>query len=165
MPAGSDFLSRRGLVFSGSCAALLAPELAHAADQTRPNVLFICRFGTVKSPIARELLRRRAAERRLELTAFSRGMNIEDHVSPGLAQALRADGLDIWRDPYMVLHESDIRTASQIVLFDSLPDAVTPPTLDWSDLPSFNEDYTRARAELDRRLAQLLDALQGQGAG
>ncbi|MBN8529754.1 MAG: hypothetical protein J0M36_11045 [Caulobacterales bacterium] len=162
MPVGSNLLSRRGLVLSASCAVLAVPGVSHAARRVTPNVLFVCRHGTVKSPIARELMRRQAAERGFALTAFSRGLSIEDQVSPGLAQALRADGVDIWSEPRLPLQASDIRAATLVVLFDSLPTAVSKPTRDWTDFPSFNANYARARAELDIRLSRLLDDLQGR---
>ena len=50
--------------------------------------------------------------------------------------------------------------ADVVVAFDQLPADLPPPTHDWSDFPSFNEDYATARSELDVRLARLLDDLR-----
>ena len=160
MPVGSLLLSRRSLVLSASYAVLAGPSLAQRPPVVTPSVLFICRYGTVKSPIGREVLRRRASEQGVAVAPYSRGLTIEDHITPRLAQALRADKIDIWSEPRRVLDPSDIARADVVVAFDNLPADLPPPTHDWSDFPSFNEDYATARSELDVRLARLLDDLR-----
>lgn len=160
MPVGSLLLSRRSLVLSAPCAVLVSLASPHGPPVVTPSVLFICRYGTVKSPIGREVLKRRASEQGVAVTAYSRGLTLEDHITPRLAQALRADGIDIWSEPRRVLDPSDIARADVVVAFDRLPADLPSPTHDWSDFPSFNEDYAVARAELDARLARLLDDLR-----
>lgn len=160
MPADFLLLSRRNLVLSASCAVLIRPASAQGAPAVTPCVLFICRYGTVKSPIGRELLRQRASEQGVAVISCSRGLTLEDHITPGLAQALRADGIDIWSEPRRVLDPSDIARADVVVAFDRLSADLPQPTHDWSDFPSFNEDYAVARAELDVRLTPLLDDLR-----
>jgi len=140
---------------------LLTPAFAHAqpAPCAPPNVLFVCPAGTVKSAIARETLKRRAAELGVPVRVSSRGVHVEDHVSPGLAANLKADGLDPAREPALPLAGTDLGAADIVIAFD---EAAQVPELkgarSW-DTPSWNSDYAGARAALaahvDRLLAEL----------
>ncbi len=132
----------------------------HTGASRTPIVLFVCQAGTAKSAISREIFRRRASERKIAVTAFSRGLVIEDHVSPALKQQLAADGIDPSADPYQVLTAQDWQRADILIWFNPLPPAVNHPAMrDWSDLPSFNDSFAIARPILDRRIDALLDEL------
>jgi Low molecular weight phosphotyrosine protein phosphatase len=151
-------LHRRAIL---TFAALLAvaPVAALAAPKP-PVVLFVCPAGTAKSPIARELFRKRAKERGIAVTALSRGLHIEDHVSPPLRQRLDAEGIDTRRDGFAVLAPKDARAADVVVAFAPLPATYSSSKLrDWSAVPSVNENWPVARADIDRRIEALLDAL------
>jgi hypothetical protein len=125
-----------------------------------PRVLFVCQFGTAKSPIAREIFRRAALNRGLAAEAWSRGLTLEDHISPRLRQTLLADGIRTDADPQAVLTTADWQRADIVVSFNPLPPGVMPADQrDWSAVPSFNDDYVSARADLDRRISALLDEL------
>jgi hypothetical protein len=51
-------------------------------------------------------------------------------------------------------------SAAEIVFFNPLPEPLTRATQrDWSAVPSVNEAYTLARADLDRRIDRLLDEI------
>ncbi len=150
--------SRRGLIFAGLMVSVNA--LARPVRHYAPRILFICQFGTAKSAIARELFRRRARERGMTVTAFSRGLTLEDHISPQLRQKLTADGIDPGADAPQRLSARDWKTSSIVVIFNSLPSDVTPTEVrDWTDMLSFNEDYVNARLMLDRRIDTLLDEI------
>ena len=122
-----------------------------------PKILFVCQAGTAKSAIAREIFRQRAQERGIAVEVISRGIVIEDHVSPHLKQQLRADGIDTTIERAMPLQFTDWATADILVNFNPLPSAVVHEDVrDWSDLPSVNDDYFNARAILDERIDALL---------
>lgn len=142
----------------GTLAMLAAaPALARGKP---PVVLFICDYGTAKSAIARELFRRRAAVRAIDVTAFSRGLHLEDHISPPLRATLDAEGIDTRRDGFAILQAADMRRADLVVTFATLPRSYRPRALhDWSALPSVNEAWPAARTELDRRIDALLDEI------
>lgn len=158
--AGSTrFLSTRRQIIAATL--FLAASCAARGKDRATRVLFICQFGTVKSPIARELTRRRAAERSVRLAVASRGISPEDHVSPELAGVLARDGVDIRREPVRTLIESDLSRADVIVAFDSLPAQFGAfPTRDWTDTPSVIADYAAARATLNARIESLLDEIE-----
>jgi protein-tyrosine-phosphatase len=131
------------------------------ATQHKPKILFVCQAGTAKSAIARELFRKRARERGIAVNVFSRGILLEDHISPELRQKLVADGIYTTADPVKVLGAADLKAADILVRFNPLPEsAVHPDIRDWSDLPSVNDDYGNARKILDQRIDKLLDEIE-----
>ena len=154
-------MSRRVLIVSALAASLIG-ACASARRSPAPVILFVCQFGTAKSAIARELFRRRVRQRLLAIEAFSRGLTIEDHLTPDLRQRLAADGIDPTAEPAQVLTPRDWQRATLIVAFNPLPPAVPRAKVrDWTDLPSITDDYVTTRAILDRRLEALIDELAG----
>jgi protein-tyrosine-phosphatase len=150
-----------GVLLSLLAVGLSAPVMA---TRKSPVVLLVCEFGTAKSAIAREVLRKRARERGVAIIAFSRGLKIENHISAPLQAKLDADGIDPRRDPPEVLTAKDIRAADVVVTFVALPSAYHPRRLlDWAELPSVNDDYAAARADLDRRINGLIDIIAAGG--
>jgi Low molecular weight phosphotyrosine protein phosphatase len=130
------------------------------ATQHKPKILFVCQAGTAKSAIARELFRKRARDRGVAVDVFSRGILLEDHISPELRQKLVVDGIDTRADPLQVLGAADLKAADMLVRFNPLPEGTVHPDIrDWSDLPSVNDDYANARKILDERIDKLLDEI------
>ncbi len=151
-------LSRR--TFAASLLFALPAVGARAAPCPPPAVLFVCPVGTVKSAIAREVLRARAAEAGLKVQVQSRGLHPENHVSPGLAVNLKADGIDPAAEPVRELQASDVSQADIVIAFD---EAAAAPLLRrarvW-DVPSWNSSYAEAKAalatQMDALMAELL---------
>ena len=107
------------------------PGIAQAKPRA-PRVLFICQFGSVKSAISRELFRRRAAERGIAATAFSRGIHPEAHLEPHLRERLAGQGIDPARDGQHKLSGRDLHRADYTVLLNPLPPAFRGHNLrDW----------------------------------
>jgi hypothetical protein len=158
----SQIWSRRGVIVVSlalSVSAFAKPRLPRTT-----RVLFVCQFGTAKSAIAREVFRRRARQRGMAVDAFSRGLTIENHISPQLGERLHADGIDPATDAPNILLPRDWRNADILVAFNPLPPKVKFTNIrDWTDMPSFNEDYVNARATLDRWIDSLLDEIAKSG--
>ena len=127
-----------------------------------PVVLFVCPAGTVKSAIARETLRKRAATAGILVQAQSRGIHPEDHVSPGLAASLKADGIDPASEAARTFVDADAARADIVIAFD---EAAKVPALSraraW-DIPSWNSDYPAAKAALAARIDDLLAELRAR---
>ena len=137
--------------------ALLAPANAFAKA---PTVLFVCQFGSVKSPVARELFRKRARERGIAVTAFSRGITPEAHVAPLLRTALDAEGVNPERDGLHKLSRGSLRRATITVLFDRLPSGwAANRAQDWTDTGSLNQAYAAEKPRLLARIDALLDTI------
>lgn len=154
-------LGRRAVVIAMGLA--LAPGLAKAACPP-VRVLFVCPAGSVKSAIAREALRGRAADEGVSLSVSSRGVRPEDHVSLGLAAKLKADGLNPTSEPLRALAEPDIGQADIVIAFDEASDEPMLRSARAWKTPSWNGDYAAAKTDLDGRLALLLVELKARAA-
>lgn len=143
-------------------ALILAPVAARAGPAPcppPPTVLFVCPAGSVKSAIARETLKMRAARAGLRVLAQSRGLNPEGHVSAALAANLQADGIDPTAEPLEALRASDVAGATIVIAFD---EASADPLLRQArtrNSPSWNADYPAAKATLRARMDDLLGEL------
>lgn len=150
--------------FLGACVMLgvgLNDVRVHARNLKRPKILFICQYGTAKSAIAREVFRRHARLRGIDALVFSRGLTLEDHISPRLKGRLTAEGIDPKADLLKTLSRKDWIKADIVVAFNPLPTTIIHTDIrDWSDLPSMNDSYSTARAILDSRIDALLDEIQ-----
>ena len=159
----SSTLTRRGLASKLLIALALAGLSSSSSAKVQPapvRVLFVCQYGTVKSALARELFRKRAAERRIAAIAVSRGITPAEHLSAAARTSMTADGIDPARDPLRKLAPGDLRKADIVVIFNPLPvKLATRPTRDWEATRSVNDDYPNARPELDRRIDALLDEI------
>lgn len=125
-----------------------------------PRILFVCQFGSAKSAIARELFRKRAAQRGINAFASSRGLTPTEHASAKLVAALKADGIDIDSDPLRKLEPADIETADLVILFAMPPVGLgLEIARDWTDLGSFDDDYLAATSEVQKRIDGLLDEI------
>jgi len=158
-------LVRRRLLLAAGGLVLAAPAWAQKAPCARPRVLFVCPAGTVKSAIARETLKRRAADRGVAVSVASRGLHPEDHVSPALASRLKADGIDPGAEPVRALAPADLAVPDILVAFD---EAAQAPGLEHArvwDIPSWNSDYDHARSALAVQVETLLDELNKRPCG
>ena len=157
--------TRRGWL-AAAVAFAAAPAWASIDGPQRPGVLFVCEAGTVKSAMARELFRVRARQRGIAVDAISRGLNLADHVSPGLRQRLAADHIDTTAEPAQALTSADWQAALLVVAFNPLPASVERrDVIDWTDVGSMNDDYDRSLADLNQRIERLLDDLEARGIG
>ncbi len=122
------------------------------------RVLFICQFGTAKSAIARELFKRRAAQRGVSVAVFSRGITPEPHLATSTRDVLLTEGVVLDAKEVRKLSSADLNAADIVVFFNSLPAPFRKGTQrDWSAVPSVNDSYSLARADLDRRIDLLID--------
>jgi protein-tyrosine-phosphatase len=157
-------LGRRGFVKASMLAtALIASGCVIQPQVAPPKILFVCQAGTAKSAIAREMFKKRAKERCIDVDVFSRGLMIEDHLSPELKQNLRADGINTNAELTLALKPADWAAADILVNFNPLPASVKHKDVrDWTDVPSVNDDYTNAKRIMTARIDALLDELAPQ---
>lgn len=150
--------TRRNILAGLAVLALPRPALAEKACWT-PRVLFVCPMGSVKSAIARELLRREAKARGMVWEVHSRGINPVVDISPGLAAHLREAGINPLADPLRQFTKADTRYADITIAFD---EAAVAPGLEharkWHS-PSWNDDYANAKAVMDARIPILADEI------
>jgi Low molecular weight phosphotyrosine protein phosphatase len=156
--AGQNPICRRSVITAALCFSGIAATGCFAnARAKRPAILFVCQAGTAKSAIAREIFKKRAKERGIDTKVFSRGLLIEDHISPELRQKLLADGIDTTAESARTLIPSDWAAADIMVIFNPLPTSINHADVrNWSDVPSVNGDYVNALALIVQRIDLLL---------
>jgi protein-tyrosine-phosphatase len=159
-PSGA--LTDRRRILLGALV-LAGPGVALAKPCAPPSVLFVCPAGTVKSPIARETLRARATKAGVAVDVRSRGLRIEHHVSPALAAALAADGVNPAAEPALPLQDADVRRADIVIAFDEAAQAPQLRQARVWDIPSWNSDYAGAKAALATRVDDLVAELRKTG--
>ena len=130
------------------------------------SVLFVCLHGAAKSVLAAADFERLAAERGLAITADSAGTEPDPEIAPGVAAALRADGVDLGQRRPRRVTAADTARADRVVTFgcelgEAMPAAV--PVERWDDVPAVSENLPIARAAIRRHLDRLLDEWAAQG--
>ncbi len=158
-------LRRRCMLAMCGLAPLSMSLHSVEAKQPQTKVLFVCQYGSVKSAIAREVFKRAAAGRGLSVSAVSRGITPEEHLSAELTTKLDAEGIDTRSEALTVLSQNDIANASIVIYFDRIPevfDLKSKAAQDWSDVPSMNNEYQRARSILDTRMTNLISELKAR---
>ena len=160
-PATSSLVTRRTAVLAlGFLATACSEKPDGPCVSTPAKVLFICQAGTVKSAVARELFRRRAAARGVSVAVQSRGIAPEEHMTDKLLAATRADGIDPRSEPAQALTLADLRAADIVIYFNRPAEASDfPEALDWTDVPSMNDDYPGTRTMILERSEAVLDTL------
>lgn len=145
-----------------SIGLFLAANRAFAASLpcAPPQILFVCPAGTVKSAIAREFLRKRAAERNMVIRVESRGIHTEDHASAALAEKLKAEGINTRSEIARDMQPGDLARADVVIAFDYAAKAPGMERSEAWDIPSWNENYAGAKAALLPKVDALLDRIR-----
>jgi arsenate reductase len=124
------------------------------------TVLFLCPHNAAKSVIAAAYCERLAAARGVPLRATSAGTDPDPGVSPGVAGALLAEGIDVRAHrPRRVTAEELVRASRVVSLGCDLGD-LTPPGLvieHWDDVPSPSADLTGACAVIAAHVRRVVD--------
>lgn len=155
-PNKASMIHRRAFIIAG---ALIAASFSTArAAGHWPSILFVCQFGTARSPTAREVMKRHAAERGVAVDVSSRGVTPEDHLSAEVHDKLMAMGINRYAEAVQSLGAADLAAADIIVILNSLSVPIAHGDIrDWSYLPSMSEDFGNAMQDLDHRIEALLD--------
>lgn len=124
------------------------------------TVLFLCPHNAAKSVIAAAYLERLAAERGLTLRATSAGTNPDPGVSPTVAGALLAEGINVHAHRPRRVTAAELASASRVVSLGCDLGDLAPPGLvieHWDDVPSPSADLTGARAVIAVHVRRLVD--------
>jgi arsenate reductase (thioredoxin) len=124
------------------------------------TILFLCPHNAAKSVIAAAYLERLAAECGLTLRATSAGTDPDPGVSPGVAGALLAEGIDVRAHRPRRVTAGELARASRVVsLGCNLGDIASPGLVieSWDDVPSPSADLTGACAVIAARVRRLVD--------
>ena len=127
---------------------------------TNQKVLFVCLHGAAKSVLAAADFERMAKERGLRVSAESAGTEPEPEIAPGVAAALKAEGLDMAGQKPRAVTREMAASATRVVAFGCDLGAAAAPgaTIEqWADVPAVSEGLPAARAVIRAHIARLLD--------
>jgi len=129
-----------------------------------PEVLFVCIHNAGRSQMAAALLDHHAQGR---VRVRSAGSDAADRVNPAVVQAMAELGLDISKEFPKPLTDDAVQAADAVITMgcgDACPVYPGKRYLDWQlDDPAGKplEAVRPIRAEIDRRVRELLDELVG----
>jgi protein-tyrosine-phosphatase len=121
------------------------PQFSPAKPQT---VVFVCKYGSVKSLIATERFNKVAEMRGLNIRAISRAANpgtMHDEVPPLVARQLALEGIDVSKFQPKIVTPEEAASAIRIVHISlqgetdpdsSVAASVNKPETRWNDVPS-----------------------------
>src|SRR5262245_60221082 len=113
------------------------------------TVLFLCPHNAAKRVIAAAYCERLATERGVPLRATSAGTDPDPGVSPGVAGALLAEGIDVRAHRPRRVTAQELARVSRVVSLGCHPGDLAPLGLaveSWDDMPSPSADLTGACA-------------------
>jgi protein-tyrosine-phosphatase len=132
------------------------------AKPASSQVVFVCEHGAAKSVIAAAYFNKLAQERGLGQRAIARGTRPDDKYSPAAVQGLQADGIPVEKGKPVLVTDSEVAKATQVVTLGcQLPDRVRPTGKvdQWDQIPSVSDDYPAAREAIKKRVEQLVKEL------
>ena len=127
------------------------------------TILFLCPHNAAKSVLAAADFDRLARERRLPYRADSAGTEPDEHPSPAVVAALRAEGVDVSAHRPRLVTAEDLTSAERVIslgcdLGDLVPSEARVER--WDAVPPVSRDLAAARAAIQRRLGRLVAELE-----
>jgi len=125
------------------------------------TIIFLCPHNAAKSVIAAAYWQRLADQRSLGVRATSAGTDPDPAVSPRVAAALLAEGLDVREHRPRRVTREELATAWRVVSLGCDLGELAPPglTVDhWDDVPSPSEDLKAALDVIAAHVLRLADA-------
>jgi arsenate reductase (thioredoxin) len=128
------------------------------------KIIFVCEHGAAKSVIAATYFNQLAKERNLNWEGVCRGTTPDAALTQGTIEGLQRDSLlnkDLVPEKLSI---NDTSNAVMIIRFTTLPEdfKTNLKQEDWSSLPNLNDDYSKRRDALVKRLNVLLDSLENK---
>jgi arsenate reductase len=135
-------------------------------SQAAPMILFVCRHGAARSVLGEATLRSMARSRDVAIRARSAGVEPQERMSTSLAGLLPDDAAGLREARPRQVTAADLDEAWRTITFDIEPQELPAPTnrIDrWDGVPSVADDPMGAKLAIERRVAQLLDAIRPDG--
>jgi protein-tyrosine-phosphatase len=150
-----------GIVLVGLTIAS-TPLLAAEPTAGKPGtIIFVCKYGSMKSQMAAAYFNRVAKERGLELTAISRAFAPDKEIPDMIRENMAKEGLAPTNETIMSLKPEEAAGAATIVSFDEIPDENIGATkyTHWAGSPLSKKDYWGAmdfiKKHVDEQVAQI----------
>ncbi len=131
-------------------------------QESKNVVLFVCKHGAARSPIAAAHFEKLISEKGLSYTAVFKGTEPNSSLTAETLIGLSYDSLNVAGWVPEKVSQKDVDGAAKIVTFDLDLDMETPmgvEVLEWNGIPSISEDYEIARNEILARVDLLIESL------
>ncbi len=154
-----------GLIFLGMAAAPV-PLSAAETDASKPGtVIFVCKYGSMKSQMAAAYFNRLAKEHDLNLTAISRAFSPDKEIPPMIIENMASEGLAPVND-IISLKPEEASGAAKVISFDEVPQENIGPTkyTHWTNSPLSKKDYWGAMSYIKQHVNEEVDRLVAQKA-
>jgi protein-tyrosine-phosphatase len=158
-----------GLLVLGMIAAS-AP--ASAADPTAGQLVFVCKFGSMKSQMAAAYFNRIAKERGLQVTAISRAFHPDKDIPVAVRTNMATEGLAPTNEEITSITPDEAKVAFKVISFDEIPQENIGTTnyTHWPNSPKAKKEYWMSMGfikqhvhdEVDQLVEQLLKKTVGQ---
>lgn len=135
--------------------------LSCGQNSASKEILFVCKHGAARSPIAAAYFNKIAAEQNLNYHAIFRGTEPDKDLSSGTAKGLNEDNFDIKNWKPERVSENEINNAFKVITFDcELPINLNPAKTDqWNGTPPISESYEKARDIIKEKVERLVERL------
>jgi arsenate reductase (thioredoxin) len=125
-------------------------------------ILFVCEHGAARSTIAAAYFNKMAIEKGLKYKAIFRGTSPDTALTFATRKGLIKDGFDTKNMKPILVKQSEINMANEIITFDcSLPskDRLSNKVSKWDGIPPISKDYQTARNEIVSKVQVLIAGL------
>lgn len=126
------------------------------------TILFVCEHGAARSTIAAAYFNKIAIEKGLKYKAIFRATSPDTALTSATKKGLIEDGFDTKNMKPILVTQSDINFADEIITFDcSLPtkDSLSNKVSKWNGIPPISKDYQAARNEIVSKVQVLIAEL------
>jgi hypothetical protein len=150
-----------GVVLVGLAIVPTPIFAAESAPDKPGTVIFVCKYGSMKSQMAAAYFNRVAKERGLQLTAISRAFAPDKEIPDMIRENLAKEGLAPTNETITSLKPEEAVGAASVVSFDELPGENIGQTkyTHWAGSPLSKKDYWGAMAfikkHVDEQVAEI----------
>jgi len=149
-----------GLLVLGIAAAS-PPALA---GDTTGQIVFVCKFGSMKSQMAAAYFNRIAKERGLQLTATSRAFMPDTEIPVAVRTNMATEGLAPVMEVITSLTPADAKVAFKVISFDEIPpeNIGTTNYTHWAGSPKAKKEYWMSMGFIKQHVHDEVDQLVEQ---
>lgn len=129
------------------------------------KVIFMCPHNAAKSVMAAAYCARAAQQAKLSLNIDSAGTEPSEHVSPAVADLLRAEGIEVGAHRPRRVTAEELAAADYIVSLgcDLAEFSVDPArVLRWDDVPAPSQNLVGAQSAIRAHVAAFMDTIDDQ---
>jgi protein-tyrosine-phosphatase len=150
-----------GMVLVGLAIAPTPLFAAETASDKPGTIIFVCKYGSMKSQMAAAYFNRVAKERGLQLTAISRAFAPDKVIPDMIRENMAKEGLAPTNETIMSLKPEEAAGAANVVSFDEIPDENIGQTkyTHWAGSPLSKKDYWGAmdfiKKHVDEQVAEI----------